>query len=235
MRSLISAATKALSWATATLSTPLKPPSPCGQLGDPDAEWFPVETGCWTGIPGSIRPLVHHVEDWKDNCSTPARCREGCDAEGYGLAALENGQECWCGNTIRDIVYPVAAEKCNSQCAGDKSQLCGGYGYMSLYARDGFKFSIGSFPRSTPKGLFRVGCYTDTSALSRQMPIQPEGCDYEPEIFRTAVGCMDDCASIGYKYSGVQNGRECWCSNDPPPYYLVGGKCDLPCEGDATQ
>lgn len=104
---------------------------------------------------------------------------------------------------------------------------------MSLYARNGFNFSIGSF-RAHLKAP-RVGCYTDTSALSRQMPIQPEGCDYEPEIFRTAVSCMDDCASIGYKFSGVQNGRECWCNIEPPPYYLVGGKCDLPCEGDATQ
>ncbi|ROW05808.1 hypothetical protein VMCG_05123 [Cytospora schulzeri] len=235
MYNFTTAAAIAFSWAASIFNVPLDLPPPCGYLGDKYAEWSAVETGCWMDTTGDVRALIHHVEGWKDNRSTPARCREGCDAEGYGLAALERGQECWCGNTIMDNAYPVSTEKCNSPCAGDENQICGGYGYMSLYARNGFNFTIGVSPRVTPRGLFRVGCYTDPTAIGRQMPVQPEGCQYEPERLRTAVGCMDDCASIGYKYAGLQNGRECWCHNDPPPYYLAGGKCNYPCEGDATQ
>ncbi|KUI55061.1 Putative fungistatic metabolite [Cytospora mali] len=183
----------------------------------------------------NVRALTHHVMDWVNDCATPQKCRAGCDAEGYGLAAVEHGQECWCGNTIVDKAYPVPKEKCDSPCAGDANQTCGGYGYMNLYARNGFNFTIGGPSKTPPEGLIEVSCFNDTDAYERLLPYQPVGCQYQPERLRTAVGCMDDCSSLGYKYAGLQNGRECWCGYFPPPLHREGGKCDMPCEGDATQ
>lgn len=32
--------------------------------------------------------------------------------------------------------YPVDDDFCNFPCSGDESQLCGGYGYMNIWALD---------------------------------------------------------------------------------------------------
>lgn len=67
------------------------------------------------------------------------------------------------------------------------------------------------------------------------MPKQPDGCSFEPERLRTALGCVNDCYSIGYIYAGLQNGQECWCNNVLPQNYDPVTDCNMPCEGDATQ
>ncbi|KUI68971.1 Xylosyltransferase oxt [Cytospora mali] len=214
------------------------PNAPSSLIDDVNYIYIPdgAITGCnlYNDTVDDVRALTHHVVDWVNNSSTPQKCRSGCDAEGYGLAAVEHGQECWCGNTIIDKAYPVPKEKCDSPCAGDANQTCGGYGYMNLYARNGFNFTIGGPSKTPPEGLIEVSCFNDTDAHERLLPYQPVGCRYQPERLRTAVGCMDDCSSLGYKYAGLQNGKECWCGYFPPPLHHEGGKCDIPCEDSAA-
>lgn len=97
--------------------------------------------------------------DWDSKCATSDLCRAGCDVEGYGLAAVEYGQECWCGNTINDHASPVSEDKCDSPCSGDANQTCGGYGYMNLYARNDFEFTVGGPSNTSPQGLIEISCY----------------------------------------------------------------------------
>lgn len=107
---------------------------------------------------GDFRAMSHHASDWNGSWTTPELCRDTCDSEGYSLAGLEMGRECWCGNSIYGDPAPVAAKKCNTPCSGDEDQNCGGPNYMSLYARRGYNFTIG-FPSDTPPpGIVGVTC-----------------------------------------------------------------------------
>lgn len=106
-----------------------------------------------------VRALNHHAIDWDPDDATPAVCRAGCEEEGYAVASLEHGRECWCGNTINDNAYPVPVSNCDSNCTGDASQSCGGYGYMSLYAINGYEFTIGGPVKVIPEGIIEVSCY----------------------------------------------------------------------------
>ena len=66
--------------------------------------------------------------------TTGHSCSDFCDSEGYTLAALENGNECYCGNPTTFITY-VDDGKCNTTCAGDSGQTCGGAENLSVWIK----------------------------------------------------------------------------------------------------
>lgn len=125
-------------------------------------EWTIVESHCWSSVSShsprpnpdyslvtsisdtkyNIRALDHHAVNWDTNCATIEKCLAACEMEGYCLAGLEYGHECWCGNTVHGDVRPVPDRYCNFPCSGDFDDNCGGYGFMGLYIRKGFEFII---------------------------------------------------------------------------------------------
>ncbi|TFK18836.1 WSC-domain-containing protein [Coprinopsis marcescibilis] len=60
------------------------------------------------------------------------RCTDICSSNGYGLAGLEYGTECWCDN-----YKPYGAlrpnSECNTICPGDSSEYCGAGNRLVLY------------------------------------------------------------------------------------------------------
>jgi glucan endo-1,3-alpha-glucosidase len=77
---------------------------------------------------------------------TPASCIAMCDGQGYGLAGVENGNECHCGNTV-NYMLGVRDVECgggraiggNGQgvaCTGDNTQGCGGSWRIMVYQKD---------------------------------------------------------------------------------------------------
>ena len=49
----------------------------------------------------------------------------------YKYAALQNSNECWCGNSGYDKYGP--GDGCNLPCQGNKTQICGGANRNSVY------------------------------------------------------------------------------------------------------
>ena len=45
---------------------------------------------------------------------------------------LENGQDCYCGKNAPEII-PCPENECNTPCAGDESEFCGGSWRLSLH------------------------------------------------------------------------------------------------------
>ncbi|KAL2282360.1 hypothetical protein FJTKL_10968 [Diaporthe vaccinii] len=125
-------------------------------------EWTIVESHCWSSVPPrrhkpylacwllkansdtkhDTRALDHHAVNWDTSCATIEKCLTACEIEGYCLAGLEYGHECWCGNVVQGEVRPVPDSYCNFPCSGDYDENCGGYGFMGLYIRRGFEFII---------------------------------------------------------------------------------------------
>lgn len=40
-----------------------------------------------------------------------------------------------CGNSIAGDAHPVSDSHCDTPCSGNETEICGGYGYMNIYAR----------------------------------------------------------------------------------------------------
>ncbi|KAK2613322.1 hypothetical protein N8I77_000243 [Diaporthe amygdali] len=105
-------------------------------------DWTIVESHCWSDTKHNVRALNHHAVNWDTSCATTEKCLAACEIEGYCLAGLEYGHECWCGNSVHGDVRPVPDSYCNFPCSGDYDDTCGGYGYMGLHIRKGFKFIV---------------------------------------------------------------------------------------------
>ncbi|KIM22583.1 glyoxal oxidase [Serendipita vermifera MAFF 305830] len=64
-------------------------------------------------------------------------CANQCSAYGYGAAALEFGDECWCGDASMVAANTVAPEtECNAPCVGSPADICGGVARFTLYSWD---------------------------------------------------------------------------------------------------
>ena len=93
-----------------------------------------------------------------------------------------------------------------------------------------------------------IGCYDDTTG-GRDLPVffcsngkDGRECAVDPDVAHPYAGSAAMSATVcsvlckGFKYFGLQFGRECFCGND---YGNNGGKmpensCDQPCSGDPS-
>lgn len=175
---------------------------------------------------------------YSDKSMTPAVCMQSCKELGHAVSGVENGQECHCGAAMNGgQVMPDSV--CTSPCsgeyltekishsrliecfAGDATQICGGYRYISLY-----NSSMGAAIPAKPAGW--VGCYTDSAARTFT------GYNY------TAGGlsprsCQVACGQKGFALAALES-NVCFCDNQ----YRNGGsrvnqaQCNYVCSGNAN-
>ncbi|CAE6341846.1 unnamed protein product [Rhizoctonia solani] len=65
---------------------------------------------------------------------TPAICITACPQRNFILADVENGNECYCGNTVKQA-YPTGDADCKTPCSGDDTQSCGGRWRLMAYIK----------------------------------------------------------------------------------------------------
>jgi hypothetical protein len=150
---------------------------------------------------------------------TPARCGAFCSAGGWRFFGVENGNECWCGNTGPGPDKVADATSCNAHCAGDQTVLCGGGWRLNVYGRTG-----AIPPIQTVEGWTYANCYTDDWV--RTLPTQnPTNTQLTPSV------CADLCS--GRQYFGVEAGNECWCGDSVDASKIAADPttCNTPCTG----
>lgn len=171
---------------------------------------------------------------------TAQQCVTSCAVQGYVFAGAQFGRECWCGNRVP--VKRVAEGNCNTACAGDNSEICGGAGlgsspgtYISLFG-DRTRFdgtnvtvSIGPYVNPGVNGFTSQGCYTEATkgralATSKQVPGNA-----------TVGNCLTACDN--YKYAGVEYGGECYCGNilGIGANSTLDTDCNMPCKGNSSE
>ena len=57
---------------------------------------------------------------------SPITCVAHCGARGFSLAGVENGEECWCGRSIRGNTVRLPESCCEMPCRGNAGATCGG-------------------------------------------------------------------------------------------------------------
>ncbi|KAK4150658.1 WSC domain-containing protein [Chaetomidium leptoderma] len=84
----------------------------------------------------------------------------------------------------------------------------------------------------SPTGWLDLGCYEEDPELPiLEKNTSPAGGDGSLTIAK----CQDACYRARYKFAGMQEGNQCWCSS-----YVGGGSvrdqadCNTPCPGNAT-
>ncbi|EJT97496.1 WSC-domain-containing protein [Dacryopinax primogenitus] len=95
-----------------------------------------VELGCYVepqpgdpsvrGLTGSFSGLVPDL--------TIDGCLSYCDSLGFVLAGVEDGNECYCGNTVENGASPIDESECDTPCVGDDAEVCGGNYRFNLFA-----------------------------------------------------------------------------------------------------
>ncbi|WWC85442.1 uncharacterized protein L201_000305 [Kwoniella dendrophila CBS 6074] len=65
---------------------------------------------------------------------TVAVCTSYCQSQGFTMAGVEYGQECYCGNSlVNGATTTLTSGQCVMPCAGDSTTICGGPNAINLY------------------------------------------------------------------------------------------------------
>ncbi|CAF9930825.1 MAG: hypothetical protein HETSPECPRED_007720 [Heterodermia speciosa] len=138
-------------------------------------------------------------------------CVAACVASGYKVAGMEYSTQCFCGNSITNGgVLANAETDCNTACAGNNKEQCGGGNRMSIYARG--DLAVSAPPAAQKAGLpgswTYKGCITEgtnNNKVWKYKIINSAG--------NTATSCLTQCSNFGFMAGGVEYGEECYCGD----------------------
>ncbi|KAJ7482399.1 WSC domain-containing protein [Mycena galericulata] len=113
----------------------------CGGANFVDLYWngvlpvVPQQVGSWEyngcfSDSVSTRALPH--EETIPGGVTVESCTSACKANGFGVAGLEYGLECWCSNSL-PTSSSSSDNDCHTACAANTTEFCGGLSKLSVY------------------------------------------------------------------------------------------------------
>ncbi|KZO96175.1 glycoside hydrolase family 71 protein [Calocera viscosa TUFC12733] len=113
---------------TTTMTTATTTTTATTASASPSQTW--VNLGCRVDV--SARALSGYA--MQSSSMTVEVCQNYCSGNGFQLAGLENGDECWCGNSFSNNGGGQAASTdCSTACAGNSAEICGGGWRLSVY------------------------------------------------------------------------------------------------------
>ncbi|KAH9811722.1 hypothetical protein Tdes44962_MAKER05870 [Teratosphaeria destructans] len=255
-----------------TVSEPTLYPTAGQAFGDENN----VYVGCFNDSASGIRTL-NALSTTNYSVMTIEWCQEYCARNGYRLSGTEYTQECHCDNELNptavnniDTPYAVGvtnnnvSSSCTWNCGGTLTdggvqELCGGYGYISVYNNtnatyyglpfNGTGYSAGNAEGYEPAAPFAsnyIGCYTDyqrgsSGAYTRLL--NAKDVDWQN---MTIEICAEYCtgSNATYHYYGLEYSTQCWCGNTLAlPNYLLNettsptnsSACSDRCLGNETE
>ncbi|KAI1848042.1 hypothetical protein JX266_006155 [Neoarthrinium moseri] len=172
--------------------------------------------GCYTEA-SSGRAI--ELASYSSNSMTTQSCAAFCAS--YRFFGTEYGRECFCGNALAASAVPTSSG-CSMSCAGKPAQTCGGASRISLYRNNDY---VAPAVAGVP-GRVYLGCHSEGEG-ERLLPDRSA-----PSDTQTPQKCAAACA--GFRYAGLEYGRECWCGNALHGGGFVGeAECSFVCAGDA--
>ncbi|KZV81941.1 WSC-domain-containing protein, partial [Exidia glandulosa HHB12029] len=179
--------------------------------------------------------------------NTPSVCASHCADGGYAYSGVEYGRECYCGNTLATSLVARPDSDCYMDCAGDATQNCGGNWAVQLYSNPSLVASRSASASASASTTSTSGSPTSSSVAFPSDWSVLHACSVDngnrilPQTNtlndNTPARCAQLCYSRGYKVSGTEYGRECYCGDSFsfPPVDRPASECSFACTGDATQ
>lgn len=93
-------------------------------------------------------------------------CEITCNQQGFPIAGVENGDECYCGNAITLCATQVSSSSCSMTCAGNNKEICGGSNVLNVYAVSGYGISAQCTSTTTMKTSTTSKAATTTTSAS---------------------------------------------------------------------
>lgn len=161
---------------------------------------------------------------------TIEKCQAFCSSSNnnYGLAGIEYGGECYCGNALQSY-SAVGHDGCNMACTGNKTELCGGPSRLSVYNLTTY------VPPTTVKQVgtyLSQGCYQESSN-GRLL----SGKSYTNHTGMTVETCVEFCQASGSAYAGLEYAQECYCGSTLSSSAVTAdaSKCNMLCTGNSNE
>ena len=186
------------------------------------------------GGPGVPRDLSHESPN---RGLSQVGCIHYCKSLGYDFAGLQYVDYCFCGNSAgaygnsincftqdlnRDGVNDVCGMRGPGECYdGSDSCSCGG-GYANILFRT--SQAVSCPPENLPYRAY-LGCFGD--AIPRDLSVF----GMEPG---SVAGCRNLCKDMGFVFSAIQYGVQCYCGNNYLNYAYFSG-CNTACSVDPTE
>ncbi|KAF7311441.1 Glycoside hydrolase [Mycena kentingensis (nom. inval.)] len=197
-------------------------------------------TGGWAlATACAVDTSPHRLNAYSTTLSTntPANCQAVCQGRGYSIAAVEYGNECYCGNSFSSTPPTAAAADCNMKCAGDASQLCGSGWRMQIYTRTASTTTTttATMPTTTTPTPTATWALTTACAVDNSSHLLKA---YSTTLSNnTPANCQNVCQGRGYSIASVEYGNECYCGNSftSKPSNAPASECNMKCAGDASQ
>ncbi|KAK7924877.1 WSC domain-containing protein [Apiospora marii] len=182
-------------------------------------------TGCYNEIPNGR--TLSSDNKYDQGKMTVEECLAYCDSNGYRYAGAEYYYQCFCGDTIATGSKMVADSSCNTPCDGNKTETCGGAGFLSLYTNPK---NNGPQPNTGVPGWNSIGCYSE-GTNGRTLTYQANTGNAN-----SALTCTAACAAAGYTLAGTEYSGQCFCGNS----FQNGGApatsgCSMLCSGNQTE
>ncbi|WVR06724.1 hypothetical protein IAU60_003756 [Kwoniella sp. DSM 27419] len=166
-----------------------------------NAGWSVASTACVAeGTSG--RALAS--ASWADSSMTVGKCLSFCQDKGWQYAGVEYGRECYCGDSLQNgASLDRSSDSCNMVCAGDNTQRCGGGNGLQLYNNPSLALDL----TVSNTDFAYQGCVVEVGGRALQ-GASKFGDDMSVDV------CTEFCGASGFKYAGVEYGRECYCGNE---------------------
>merc|ERR1719347_1326648 len=149
---------------------------------------------------------------------TPDSCIAACYKIDIPTAGVENGDQCWCGNSLppeNDRLPGPCSMKCRYS-KNQEYQKCGAFDKINVY----------KIHEAENLGCYRSGGKNRITGWKQK---NKNGDENSPET------CIDLCDELEYTFAGVESGDQCWCGNTSPNEEdkLRSGECNQDCTGKA--
>lgn len=194
---------------------------------------FPVTS---TGLPYDNGD----VGAYNDNTMSYDECSQLCRNRDY--FSIVYGRDCYCSDRIPSLLPTSQPPQCTFPNSGAPTQPGGSDSFQSLYRNDPGVIPAGSpggttTPQNTEgssAGVY-LGCFPAVTSDQFPTPLFKGLNTTDPLL--TQKKCASFCTD--YKFYGLQNGNQCWCTNSyafgdtiPP---LREYKCNVRAGGDGDE
>lgn len=214
----------------------IPPPAPAVEV--PSSGTF-HSIGCYSDST-ELRTLSNVTTDWDG--MTVEKCT--AIAKDYKYAGVEYYGECHYGNSLSPITK--IASGCNTPCAGNHAQLCGGTNLLNLYENSAYVPPAPPAVINPGVGSFRsLGCFTDST---NARGLELISTDWNGMTVAACATIAKDYKFMGVEYYGYVTtfhihifgiltvARECHYGNNLASTSVAASSgCDTPCAGRPTE
>ena len=168
-------------------------------------------SGCWSDDQNAA--LEH--QQFADATVSVDGCTESCAGDGWTMAGMKEGNQCWCGNALNCFSSRVVDMSCHLPCAGNDGQQCGGPGRLSMYSAGDDKLTKRealAAPMEFARMSERLSAMNDknwrprTEALTKDSPAPEEGVSQEDAV--TDVEVSDELSTEEQNLEDGQSGEQ---------------------------